>query len=628
MSFLLALLWLIFVFWWDSVLATLFSDFGPEYNRRFVFTLAWAHMAVVALYVPFQTASVIAGERENKTFEMLASSPLSVLNIVLSKTLAPMGYIMLLMAAGAPFMTISLIGQGVSLDDILAIYLALFSAGLSLGALGLWASTWRPRVFQTIWITAALLVAMFVLVPYHRPILSVFVRYQFVDAFSMLNPSSRFGMGQQWLLLNPFSVLYQLQYPNSNYTPVMDTIVRHWIGYGIDQRDVLPISGAPVVSAVPVVTSLTVAWDMLFVHLLVAIFFYGWALFRVRKLARFEGRVRKARTPDERPPQTLWQWLLRDIESDVSKRFASDSAGVLLEGRSQRLGRGSALVRIGYLCVMLALLGIPVISRELTTLMLILPLTLALIFTAPLSATRISIERENDTLDLLRVTLLTPAQLVKSKLNVCMRYALIIAYSLAVPWFFFRVMLSSAIMPGASRWHDLAALLTYMAMMFLFLRMTAALGLGLSAAFHNSRVPVILIVLFSVIVPFGVFFAKPLLLGAAPSLFFSARIARWILGLGMVGLGYLLMLLNPLTVIPEFYPDRLQDMMNMPDSFIPFRIERDMNIFYQRHPLSADWVYSGLAHPIAFGLIQIAFYLAVAYLALRWSENRLRRDSG
>ena len=103
-------------------------------------TLSQVQLFLVIFIVPGLTGPAIAGERDRQTLELLLSTQVSALWIVLGKLLASLSYVFLLMVASLPLFSLVFLFGGVSPGQVaLAFVISLVSA-LTLGAMGVFLS--------------------------------------------------------------------------------------------------------------------------------------------------------------------------------------------------------------------------------------------------------------------------------------------------------------------------------------------------------------------------------------------------------------------------------------------------------------------------------------------------------
>lgn len=114
---------------------------GPDAGLRIYGVLATVQLMLIGVLAPSLTVGTISGERERRTMDLLLVTPMSATGIVVGKLLASLAYTVLLIVASMPVFSLVFLFGGVTLKNLgltFAIYLA---TTLTLGALGLLAST-------------------------------------------------------------------------------------------------------------------------------------------------------------------------------------------------------------------------------------------------------------------------------------------------------------------------------------------------------------------------------------------------------------------------------------------------------------------------------------------------------
>ena len=132
---------------------------NPEASRRLVNLVFLGQYLLASLMAPSFAAASITGEKERKSYEMLLASPLAPGAIVLGKLLASLAHLLLLIVASVPIVMLCLPLGGVSLYEVLALYLALILSVIMFGMISLAASSYFRRT------SASLVVAYLVILP-------------------------------------------------------------------------------------------------------------------------------------------------------------------------------------------------------------------------------------------------------------------------------------------------------------------------------------------------------------------------------------------------------------------------------------------------------------------------------
>jgi ABC-type transport system involved in multi-copper enzyme maturation permease subunit len=99
----------------------------------------------VVFLAPSSTAGAISLEREKQTLDLLVTTPISALAIVIGKLLSALIYVFLLIAASIPLMAVVFVFGGVGPDDVLRGYIVLLVTAIGLGAFGLFCSSLVKR---------------------------------------------------------------------------------------------------------------------------------------------------------------------------------------------------------------------------------------------------------------------------------------------------------------------------------------------------------------------------------------------------------------------------------------------------------------------------------------------------
>ena len=134
-------------------------------------TLSQVQLFLVIFIVPGLTGPAIAGERDRQTLELLLSTQVSALWIVLGKLLASLSYVFLLMVASLPLFSLVFLFGGVSPGQVaLAFAISLVSA-LALGAIGVFLSVLIRRGSTATVITYAVTFILLI----GTPLLTIFL---------------------------------------------------------------------------------------------------------------------------------------------------------------------------------------------------------------------------------------------------------------------------------------------------------------------------------------------------------------------------------------------------------------------------------------------------------------------
>ncbi|MBV9790028.1 MAG: ABC transporter permease subunit, partial [Chloroflexi bacterium] len=128
-----------------------------------VVTIALIQIMIV---VPGQAASAITSEKESETYDLLISTLLPPWKIILGKLAAALAYALMLIVAVIPFMAVSFLFGGVTIQEFLLALLGLFVTVMLFGSIGiLWSVIMRRSLAATI-VTQATSVVVLLGIPF------------------------------------------------------------------------------------------------------------------------------------------------------------------------------------------------------------------------------------------------------------------------------------------------------------------------------------------------------------------------------------------------------------------------------------------------------------------------------
>jgi ABC-type transport system involved in multi-copper enzyme maturation permease subunit len=177
------------------------NDFGLLARFGGVLYLGFAllQLTLMLFFAPLFTAASIAHEKDRRTFILLMMTDLSDLEIVLGKLIAGLMNILVMLAAGAGFLSLCALLGGISFGQVVALVAVTASSGLAGGAMGLVVALWRDRSFQSISLT----------------LLMVVFSVAGVEAFAILFPTLTAGGVPLAEVLNPYRAVLAVLYPHS-----------------------------------------------------------------------------------------------------------------------------------------------------------------------------------------------------------------------------------------------------------------------------------------------------------------------------------------------------------------------------------------------------------------------------
>ena len=112
------------------------------------------------LLAPALTSGSVSMEREKQTLELLITTPVSMLGLALGKLAASLAYVLLLILASIPLMSLVFVFGGIAPDDVIRAYVVLFVVAFAMGSIGLFLSAWLKRTQLA---TAVALIVVFLI---------------------------------------------------------------------------------------------------------------------------------------------------------------------------------------------------------------------------------------------------------------------------------------------------------------------------------------------------------------------------------------------------------------------------------------------------------------------------------
>ncbi|HUG47959.1 MAG TPA: ABC transporter permease [Candidatus Limnocylindria bacterium] len=100
---------------------------------------------LVLVLAPAFTTGAISMEREKQTLDMLVTTPLSTLGMVIGKLFSALSYVFLLIVASIPLASLVFVFGGVGPEDLIRGYVLLFALAFGMGAIGLFISALVKR---------------------------------------------------------------------------------------------------------------------------------------------------------------------------------------------------------------------------------------------------------------------------------------------------------------------------------------------------------------------------------------------------------------------------------------------------------------------------------------------------
>lgn len=123
---------------------------------------------LVLILAPAFTAGAISSEREHQTLDLLVTTPLSTLGVVVGKLVSALAWVLVLIVASVPLMSLVFVFGSVGPEDVLRAYVLLFTLAFGMGAVGLFLSALVRRT-QAATVLASVVVLVLALgtIPVH-----------------------------------------------------------------------------------------------------------------------------------------------------------------------------------------------------------------------------------------------------------------------------------------------------------------------------------------------------------------------------------------------------------------------------------------------------------------------------
>ncbi|MGN7358575.1 ABC transporter permease [Paenibacillus sp. SAF-054] len=178
------------------------QPFNSSAGRLMFYVLSFAQLILIAFMAPALTAGVISGEREKQTLSMLLTTQQSSSTIILSKLFSSLSFMTLIIVATMPIYSIVFLYGGISLKQMIFIFVFYLFVMLLLGALGVMFSTLFKRTMVSVIVTYGVGLCIFLLTgllylfamsivqrSYYSPPTSTAATYSWVGYILGLNPA-------------------------------------------------------------------------------------------------------------------------------------------------------------------------------------------------------------------------------------------------------------------------------------------------------------------------------------------------------------------------------------------------------------------------------------------------------
>lgn len=203
--------------WHRMMNNTVNPRFAQELGRSFYVAMSIVQTVLGVLIAPALTSGALTIEREQRSFDLLAISLMRPRSIVFGKLVSALSFIMLLVFASAPLVSVCFMLGGVDLREFGAAYAVIIGSAFFFGIIGLFCSSLTQRTT-----TATMLaygIAFFFAAG--TAILAVFADWRF-GTWNFVS--------QVLMLLNPFAVIGDICYGvgRGGFFPAPTGILPRW----------------------------------------------------------------------------------------------------------------------------------------------------------------------------------------------------------------------------------------------------------------------------------------------------------------------------------------------------------------------------------------------------------------
>lgn len=133
---------------------------SADIGRQLFGALIMLLTLIVLVLAPASTAGAISLEREKQTLDLLTTTPISTLAIILGKLLSALGWVLLLVLASIPVTALVFTFGGVGPEDLVRAYAVLLATALVFGSIGLFVSALVKRTQAATVINLVLTIAV------------------------------------------------------------------------------------------------------------------------------------------------------------------------------------------------------------------------------------------------------------------------------------------------------------------------------------------------------------------------------------------------------------------------------------------------------------------------------------
>ena len=129
-----------------------------RFGTIFFQIIAPLQLALAVFFAALVSASAVAQEKDRKTLILLLMTRLTNSELVLGRLMASLLNIIVMLAAGLPVFMFALLFGGISFGQVVRVFAVTLATTLAAGSLGSMLALWREKTFQTLALTALILV--------------------------------------------------------------------------------------------------------------------------------------------------------------------------------------------------------------------------------------------------------------------------------------------------------------------------------------------------------------------------------------------------------------------------------------------------------------------------------------
>lgn len=132
-----------------AIVAFVLLVMGENYTGTSFYTLIAAiypavaafEMVVIVLVIPIMTSSAISGERERQTLDIMLTTPIKPMNIVLGKLYSALTTVLMYVMTSIPFMAIAFVIGGLKFYVLFEYIVMMLLLGIYVGSIGIYSSS-------------------------------------------------------------------------------------------------------------------------------------------------------------------------------------------------------------------------------------------------------------------------------------------------------------------------------------------------------------------------------------------------------------------------------------------------------------------------------------------------------